>query len=160
MDYFFNGTARKGSVSANLEAAVPLVPACGATPLYAMPRVTNREWKSIRSIFVFFCRKVGRFRSLLIQKPKTEPKPNRTLLDRFLRRFLGEVSKIGQIFGRIRCENVGIMKLHDGMVPWCGVVHRLFTGGTIVNRTYGEKKKIHIYLFLRTIFGPIYYRPP
>ena len=32
--------------------------------------------------------------------------------------------------------------------------------GTIVNRTYGVHKKLHIYLFLLTIFGPIYYGPP
>ena len=28
---------------------------------------------------------------------------------------------------------------------------------TIVNRTYGTHKNLYIYLFLLTIFGPIYY---
>ena len=32
--------------------------------------------------------------------------------------------------------------------------------GTIVNRTYGTHKNLYIYLFLLTIFGPIYYGPP
>ena len=32
--------------------------------------------------------------------------------------------------------------------------------GTMVNRTYGTHKKHYIYLFLPTIFGPIYYGPP
>ena len=32
--------------------------------------------------------------------------------------------------------------------------------GTIVNRTYGTHKNLHIYLFLPTTFGPIYYGPP
>ena len=32
--------------------------------------------------------------------------------------------------------------------------------GTIVNRTYGIHKNLYIYLFLRAIFGPIYYGPP
>ena len=33
--------------------------------------------------------------------------------------------------------------------------------GTIVNRTYGtHKKKLYIYLFMLTIFGPICYGPP
>ena len=32
--------------------------------------------------------------------------------------------------------------------------------GTLVNRTYGEDKNLYIHLFLLTIFGPIYYRPP
>ena len=31
--------------------------------------------------------------------------------------------------------------------------------GTLVNRTYGGNKNLYIYLFLPTIFGPIYYRP-
>ena len=33
----------------------------------------------------------------------------------------------------------------------------LILRGTIVNRTYGAHKKLYIYLFLLTIFGPIYY---
>ena len=32
--------------------------------------------------------------------------------------------------------------------------------GTILNRTYGIDKNLHIYLFLLTIFGPNYYGPP
>ena len=32
--------------------------------------------------------------------------------------------------------------------------------GTIVNRTYGTHKNLHIYLFLLTIVGPIYCGPP
>ena len=32
--------------------------------------------------------------------------------------------------------------------------------GTLVNRTYGGHKNLYIHLFLLTIFGPIYYRPP
>ena len=32
--------------------------------------------------------------------------------------------------------------------------------GTIVNRTYGTHKHLHIFLFLLTIFDPIYYGPP
>jgi len=33
--------------------------------------------------------------------------------------------------------------------------------GAIVNRTYGtDKDLLYIYLFLLTIFGPIYYGPP
>ena len=32
--------------------------------------------------------------------------------------------------------------------------------GTIVNRTYGTHKNLHVHLFLLTIFGPIYYGPP
>ena len=31
---------------------------------------------------------------------------------------------------------------------------------TLVNRTYGGHKNLYIYLFLPTIFGSIYYRPP
>ena len=31
---------------------------------------------------------------------------------------------------------------------------------TIVNRTYGTHKNLHISLFFQTIFGPIYYGPP
>ena len=31
---------------------------------------------------------------------------------------------------------------------------------TLVNRTYGEDKNLYINIFLLTIFGPIYYRPP
>ena len=32
--------------------------------------------------------------------------------------------------------------------------------GTIANRTYGKDKNLDIYVFLLTIFGPIYYGPP
>ena len=32
--------------------------------------------------------------------------------------------------------------------------------GTLVNRTYGGHKNLYIHIFLLTIFGPIYYRPP
>ena len=32
--------------------------------------------------------------------------------------------------------------------------------GTIVDRTYRIHKNLYIYLFLLTIFGPIYYGPP
>ena len=32
--------------------------------------------------------------------------------------------------------------------------------GTLVNRTYGGLKNLYIHLFLLTIFGSIYYRPP
>ena len=32
--------------------------------------------------------------------------------------------------------------------------------GTILNRTYGTHKNLHISLFLLTIFGPTYYGPP
>ena len=32
--------------------------------------------------------------------------------------------------------------------------------GTIVNRTYGRYKNLYIYLFLLTIYGPIYCGPP
>ena len=32
--------------------------------------------------------------------------------------------------------------------------------GVIVNRIYGTHKNLYIYLFLITIFGPIYYGPP
>ena len=32
--------------------------------------------------------------------------------------------------------------------------------GTIENRTYGTHKNLYISLFLRTIFGPVYYDPP
>ena len=35
---------------------------------------------------------------------------------------------------------------------------RLLRGG-IVNRTYGTDKNLYVYLFLQTIFGPIYYAP-
>ena len=31
--------------------------------------------------------------------------------------------------------------------------------GGIVNRTYGTDKNLYVYLFLQTIFGPIYYAP-
>ena len=31
--------------------------------------------------------------------------------------------------------------------------------GTIVNRTYGTHKKLYIFLFLLTKFGPIYHGP-
>ena len=31
--------------------------------------------------------------------------------------------------------------------------------GTLVNRTYGKHKNLNIYLFLLTLFGPIYYGP-
>ena len=33
-------------------------------------------------------------------------------------------------------------------------------GGAIVNRTYDTHKNLYIYLFLLTMFGPIYYGPP
>ena len=36
----------------------------------------------------------------------------------------------------------------------------LLLPGTIVNRTYGTHKTLYTYLFLLTIFGPIYYGPP
>ena len=42
----------------------------------------------------------------------------------------------------------------------------VFFGGTaVVNTwylvgTYGRDKNLHIYIFLPTLFGPIYYRPP
>ena len=45
------------------------------------------------------------------------------------------------------------------LVWWCLLVLVLLRG-TLVNRTYGGQKKLHIHLFLPTIFGPIYYRPP
>ena len=32
--------------------------------------------------------------------------------------------------------------------------------GTLVNRTYGGHKNLYIHIFLLTIFGPVYYRPP
>ena len=32
--------------------------------------------------------------------------------------------------------------------------------GTIVNRTYGKRRNLSIYLLLLTVFGPIYYGPP
>ena len=32
--------------------------------------------------------------------------------------------------------------------------------GTTVNRTYGMLKNLHIYVFLLTVFVPIYYGPP
>ena len=31
---------------------------------------------------------------------------------------------------------------------------------TILNRTYGTHKNLYISIFLRTVFGPIYYGPP
>ena len=36
---------------------------------------------------------------------------------------------------------------------------RLLRGG-ILNRTYGTHKTLYIYLYLLTLFGPIYYGPP
>ena len=35
----------------------------------------------------------------------------------------------------------------------------LLLRGTLVNRTYGTHKNLYISLFLRTLFGPIYYSP-
>ena len=32
--------------------------------------------------------------------------------------------------------------------------------GTTVYRTYGEHKRLHIYLFWPTLYGPTYYCPP
>ena len=37
---------------------------------------------------------------------------------------------------------------------------KLVLRGTLVNRTYGGDKNLYVHVFLRTIFGPIYYRPP
>ena len=57
------------------------------------------------------------------------------------------------IYSSAVCEKSGGMRKSTGQ--------RCTTcGGTIVNRTYGTHKKQHIYLFLPTIFGPIYYGPP
>ena len=39
-------------------------------------------------------------------------------------------------------------------------VYPILLRGVIVNRAYGTHKNLHIYLFLLTIFGPIYYGPP
>ena len=36
----------------------------------------------------------------------------------------------------------------------------LLVRGTMVNRTYGTHRNLHISIFLLTIFGPIYYGPP
>ena len=36
----------------------------------------------------------------------------------------------------------------------------LLIRGTIVNRTYGAHKNLHISLFFVTVFGSIYYGPP
>ena len=36
----------------------------------------------------------------------------------------------------------------------------LLLRGTRVNRTYGTHKKLDTYVFLLTVFGPIYYGPP
>ena len=44
--------------------------------------------------------------------------------------------------------------------PYHGMALSGYYGGTIVNRTYGTYKNLYISLFLLTIFGPIYYRPP
>ena len=38
--------------------------------------------------------------------------------------------------------------------------YELLLRGTLVNTTYGGHKNLYIHLFLPTIFGPIYYRPP
>ena len=38
--------------------------------------------------------------------------------------------------------------------------YRIYLRGTLVNRTYGGHKNLYIHLFLPTIFGHIYYRPP
>ena len=35
-----------------------------------------------------------------------------------------------------------------------------YYGGGLVNRTHYMYKNLHIYQFLRAIFGPIYYGPP
>ena len=38
-------------------------------------------------------------------------------------------------------------------------IYFYYLRGTMVNRTYGTHKNLHIYLFLLTIFGPIYFGP-
>lgn len=42
----------------------------------------------------------------------------------------------------------------------CVTIRIYYGGPMIVNRTYGTHKNLYIYLFLLTIFGPIYYGPP
>ena len=51
---------------------------------------------------------------------------------------------------------------HWSCHPYASSLHKRFLvlRGTLVNRTYGGHKNLHIYLFLLTIFGPTYYRPP
>ena len=44
------------------------------------------------------------------------------------------------------------------MVP--RIRYKALLPGTIINRTYGTYKNLSIYLFLRRMFGPIYYGPP
>ena len=52
--------------------------------------------------------------------------------------------------------------VHDSII--CTHVKRalvsLLLRWTLVNRTYGGHKKLYIHLFLLTVFGPIYHRPP
>ena len=45
-------------------------------------------------------------------------------------------------------------------VTFKGIEYLKLLRVTLVNRTYGGHKNLHIHLFLLTIFGPIYYRPP
>ena len=70
--------------------------------------------------------------------------------------------------GNYRCSRGGRGPVAEG--AWgCGgdeaKSHHFQSGllrGTMVNinRTYGTQKHLHVYLFLLTIFGPIYYGPP
>ena len=64
---------------------------------------------------------------------------------------------------RPRVFNINIHRQLRRIVPICrclpwGVKAALLRG-TISNRTYGTHKNMHIYLFLPTTFGPIYYGP-
>ena len=43
---------------------------------------------------------------------------------------------------------------------WPSILECCYSGGDIVNRTYGIDENLYIHLFLRSIFGPIYDGPP
>ena len=74
--------------------------------------------------------------------------------------------------GRARSSGEPYEEHQDGRVPQAG--HRCLSGvhgrtgagelliarGGIVYRAYGTHKNLYIYLFLLTIFGPVYYGPP
>ena len=53
-----------------------------------------------------------------------------------------------------------VLQCKESQGTRCNMIPPLLLRGTIVNRAYGRHKNQYIYLFLLTIFCPIYYGPP
>ena len=58
------------------------------------------------------------------------------------------------------CTEIELFRTMPGCQVCRNPSKNQYLRGTLVNRTYAGDKNLYIYLFLITIFGPIYYRPP